>query len=313
MRRPEVARCAIRMTYSEACWVPLQKLRMRSSRIPRFLIENPATLHERILAAALARSLDNNAALALVHLLDPPLSHTVCFLDPLTYIWRYEFGAPFDHLGGDQEMFGTHMYHPVDRLLDVLLAASVRLSGEALQHYLRRLAQPGRHADTLLEFAPIIRLPGQVPVEHEVTGYGSGSRTIDWLIKPPVGPTVLMEVKNRELDLVAFAKNVSADPSRAASAPDYDHKLLFRDVEEKFVSRLPGDCLQGVWIRSQIKQNESKLLKAFESLNADRVHFAILASWDHEAYVLTSPGIDPGFLLMLFRLTHSDRFVYRDE
>jgi hypothetical protein len=97
---------------------------------------------------------------------------------------------------------GTNTFQQVDRLLDVLACAQKRLPPDKLASYLRRLADPTKHEDTLVDFAPVLRLGATTEAEFEVLGYGEGSKTVDWLIRSET-LAALLEVKNRNRDLLA--------------------------------------------------------------------------------------------------------------
>jgi hypothetical protein len=107
-----------------------------------------------------------------------------CFLDRLTGIWRYEYGKPITLQAGGT-IVGTPMFPEVERLFDVLGCSEWRLRTEKLQAYLARLADPARHEDVLVEFAPILRLPDGVAVQHEVSANEDGTGTVDWSIEAP--------------------------------------------------------------------------------------------------------------------------------
>ena len=92
--------------------------------------------------------------------------------------------------------------------------------------------------------------------------------------------------------------------------PDHDPSLLFRSVEGKFLDVDPDTALQGAWITTHIKQNRALLVKAFSSLPADKVHFAIFGDWEADVHILARREEDRTFLLEAFTATESSRFTY---
>ena len=71
--------------------------------------------------------------------------------------------------------------------------------------------------------------------------------------------------------------------------------------------------LQGVWIHSEIKEDEEKLTAYFRhNLKRKKVHFAILSDWKDDAYVLARNRIIAFLLKRAFGLTESKRFVSND-
>ena len=114
-------------------------------------------------------------------MLPAELGNLPCFLDSLTGIWRYEWGEPITLR--TSSLIGTPMFPEVERLFDVVGCASWRLGTEGLNEYLRRLTDKAKHEDTLIEFAPILRLSDDVNVRSEVSGAVFGSATVDWCIE----------------------------------------------------------------------------------------------------------------------------------
>ena len=228
-----------------------------------------------------------------------------CFHDKLTRLWRYEFGEP--HQVGSELVWGIHMWPPVPVLFDVLACAQQRLPPQKLAAYLALLADPRKHPEYLAEMFPTLRVDHAIPAEHEVGGLGEGSRTVDWVIGPVDGRRVLLDVKRRLADFIAAVGERSADE---AAAPRHDVGLLFRSVENKYLQSVPDELLQGAWIVTDIKQSESELQAAFNALDARRVHFAILGDTEQDVWLLTRRPEDRPFLLQLFAVSESKRFVF---
>ena len=226
----------------------------------------------------------------------------------MTNIWRYEFGIPYD-IKGDL-VWGTHMWVPVGYLFNALLCSYSRLPQDVRDAYLSRLGDPGAHQATLVEMIPGYKVDAAVPVQFEVSGLGIGNRTVDWVIQPQGGPSVLLDVKRRTTDFIMQAEEMGDEP--IAPEPNHDPSLLFRSVEQKFNSGDPDQQLQGVWIITDIMQNEQKLHAAFNELDASRIHFAILGDWKPDTYILVRRGRknDEQYLLELFHSERSNRFTF---
>jgi hypothetical protein len=116
-------------------------------------------------------------------------------------------------------------------------------------------------------------------------------------------------VKRRTTDFIKQAELMGGEG--AAPEPDHDPALLFRSVEQKFALADPAERLQGVWIVTDIKQDEEHLHSAFSALDASRVHFAILGDWKPDVYVLVRRDEDRQYLLDLFHAEPSTRFTFR--
>jgi len=234
------------------------------NQIPRQLVGGVASLPDLIVALATLKGTSRPDADCVVDLLPAALKSASCFLDRLTAKWRYIYGVPFDGLPGGRVVFGTHMYHEVDRLIDVIACAQRRLASKTLSGYLTAIGDPLKHQDALVEFAPILRIDSSSDVQYEVPG--AGNTTIDWLVRSPGQTDLLLEVKNRGRDLfeglcrlnVEVVDGVNAQPE-----PIHDHNLLFRSVENKFLPRSTTETVQAVWIKTDVKQEEIELQSAF--------------------------------------------------
>jgi hypothetical protein len=286
---------------------------MRLPRVPGILVGGIAALPELFLASATGKPERRSEIEEIVRLLPPEIRGLECFLDRLTGLWRYDYGEPFVNLPGGGTVIGTNMFHQVDRLLEVLACARKRLAPDQIASYLQRLADPNRHEDTLVEFAPVLRLSATTEAEFEVLGYGEGSKTVDWLIRSQT-LAALLEVKNRNRDLMeSFARLQAGDrgPDDTTPDPTHDPALLFRSVESKFVPRSSSEIMQVGWITTRLKQEEEELLAAFEKLNASRVHAIVLGDFADDVYVLShEPGIRER-ILELLQVRESRRFVFR--
>lgn len=96
----------------------------------------------------------------------------------------------------------------------------------------------------------------------------------------------------------------------SGTPPNHDVQLLFRSVEPKFLAADPDERLQGVWIVTDIKQDETELWAAFDALDPAKVHFAILADAQSDVYILTRRPEDIPHLLSVFGASQSSRFVF---
>jgi hypothetical protein len=242
---------------------------------------------------------------ALLAIVPAPLRACECFLDKLTGLWRYEFGEP--HQVGSQLVWGTHMWSPVPVLLDVVACARRRLQPSKLAAYLALVANPAKHQEYLAEMFPMLRVDPAIPADHEVGSMGTGNRTIDWLVGPFERRRVLFDVKRRFADFIAAMNGLSVDDD---AEPVHDVALLFWSVEGKFQPANPDELLQGTWIVTDIKQEETELRNTFAALDADKVHFVVLGDTEADAHIITRRPDDRGFLLRLFQVQESVRFTF---
>lgn len=271
------------------------------------MVAQKSTVRERLIVETMASGLTNEYAVHLTAAIPEHLINAGAFLDRLTGLWRYEFGIPYSI--ANSHCWGTHMWVPVANLFAALRCAYARLSEENRTRYLVRLANPEKHHAILVEMIPAQKADSAIPMEFEVAGLGAGNRTVDWVMRPNDGRIVLLDVKRRTTDFIKQAEGMSVDAS--AQTPIHDPSLLFRSVEQKFTRVNSQVRLQGVWICTDIKQDEERLTLAFSDLCAARVHFAILGDWRADAYVLTRKPEDQQYLRSLFRITTSDRFTFR--
>jgi hypothetical protein len=232
-----------------------------------------------------------------------------CFLDRLTGLWRYDFGRPVDRLPRDQMMVGTLMYTPVPTLLDAAGVAVRWLREEQLSVYFGRLADEGRHQDVLYEMLPMRTPEAGVSATFEVPA--AGSTTIDWLIRRDHSPDILIDVKNRIVDLIEYLVAVASRPEAPqAVEPAHDHSSVLRGIENKFELADPNQRLQGAWIVTMLKQEQFRLRQAFDALDGSRVHFVVLNNTHRDGYVLARPGIDAGDILATFGLLDAPDLVF---
>lgn len=265
-------------------------------------------LLRRMIQAAAPLRVSRQQLDELVGALPVRLLNAPCFLDRLTGHWRYEFGLPL-HLNATHKLlWGTHMWLPVSTLLTVLLRAHARLTPLQYADYGRRLANGDKHREYLAEMAPVMRMEPSTRTTFEVPGLGSGNRTVDWHIEPPGGRPILCDVKSRVFDLLHQMDQPLGGPE--APPPDHAVPLLFRSIESKFLSADPNARLQGAWIATDIKQEESQLEASFRALDAGRVHFAVLGDFEPDAHVLVRRAEDLEYIRRVFALLPSTRFTF---
>ena len=270
------------------------------------VVAQKSTLRERLIAEGKASGVQNVGMEEIISIIPTALINACAFFDKLTNLWRYEFGIPYDI--GKDFVWGTHMWVPVHCLFNALSCAHSRLTKDQCVDYMKRLAVPEKHPTTLVEMIPGHKVDPTVPVHFEVPGLGIGNKTVDWVIGPHNGRTVLIDVKRRTIDFIKQTEKIG-DVSEAPE-PDHDPNLLFRSVEEKFKISDPNYYLQGVWIVTDIKQNEKRLFTAFVALKASKVHFAIIGDWKSDAQVLVRRAEDEQYLRELFHVQESMRFTF---
>lgn len=286
---------------------------MNLPRVPPEMVGGVADLRSLFASLGRYRGIPHKEVEEIAALVPQAIRTTPCFLDRLTGLWRYDFGEALT-LPGDSMVLSTNMYQPVDRLYDVLACASRRLTPEELGNYLLRLADPKKHDDLLFEFAPILRLPTDVEASYEVSGHGTGNRTVDWLLRPPSGPLIAMDVKNRTKDLLESVIRLQAGEREAdgtAPAPIHDVGLLFAGLEQKFLPRSPNEVIHAAWIGTDLKQEETELATAFGRLDESKVHVALLGDWGDDVYALAHDAFARQHACAVLRVRESTRFVFR--
>lgn len=232
------------------------------------------------------------------------LADSPCFLNRLTQEWCYDFGLPVDRLPNDQIAVGSTMFPSIGRLLAVVLFAFRRLTRENLDRYLCRLTDESRHQDVIAEILVVLGVPSDVSLDFEVLAETGNARTIDWRLRRGSDSPVLFDVKNRLGDAAAFLSNlVTAGANSAAVQPTHDHALLFQGVLSKFAPHSPADCLQGVWVITKVRQEETELNAAFENLDATRLHFAVVSNMSRECVALSRGDVDRNLLVRTLNLT----------
>jgi hypothetical protein len=257
--------------------------------LPGPMVGNKSTMYEVFRKLAIEYGDKEAYCIELLKLLPRPLKEAPVWFDNLTNLWRYEYGVPLDRMPDGMMVVGTHMYLPVSELYCAIRIADRRLSRDQLLVFRDRLADKAKHADALFEMRPVRNLKPGLRASYEVLGLGVGNTTCDWQVRGNL-VNVVFDVKNRRRSLVEHLKQLIPDLNKGVShthptAPDPAD--LFKSVENKLKERCYVLQLQGVWIHSEIKEDEERLKAYFKNaLNRRKVHFAILSDWKDDAYVL---------------------------
>lgn len=287
-------------------------------RVPMMLIEQlmpqvvmaKDSLQQRLAAEARERGVSVEELDELLSVIPLRLLNSDCFLDRLTELWRYEFGEPLS--AGTDTVYGTHMWPPVRHLLAVTKAAHQRLSEADRRRYLERLANPKEHERVLVEFIPMLRLVDAENVKVEF-GFrtGAGNRDVDWRFVDRDGRILLVEVKRRMADLRQQLERSGRRDDHSIATPEHEASIMFRKIEEKFCEVAPDIQLQGVWIVTELQQEESEFSSAFAGLNARKVHFAVIGDWAGGIALLTRREQDRGTILGFFGAETADRYFFK--
>jgi len=229
--------------------------------------------------------------------------------------WYYFFAANYDRLPNDMVGCGTDQTVPVVRLYCGLRTFKSRFSDNIVRTFVGKLANPDKHLETLAELAPLLRIPDSVEVEYEVPGSGTDGKKIDYTFKVNAHAPILLDVKYRSRGKIDHFKEIIPHLSAGVvgvqdlELTPPDPQNLFRDTVDKFISRSPAECLQGVWIHPDLKYEKRTLENCFHGLDSGRLHFAILAYWNEKAYVLAKNQATRERIASFFNLIHSNDFV----
>jgi hypothetical protein len=238
--------------------------------------------------------------------LPQPIVAAEAFLDLLTKLWRYEFGEAF--VDGTNLIIGSNTWPPLEHLRFAVQAMWRYLDAAQRAAVLRRLGNASKHSEVLAEMMPAYLATGTTIAVPDVKGQGPGNTDVDWAFEPAEGRPILLEVKCRVVDFLHQA--LQADVDGYMPAPAHDHVAMFRSIEGKFTAADPDVQLQGCWINSFIAQNSVEIRAAFDGLDAEKVHFAILGDWERDAKILSRRPVDHNHLLQTFGLIDSNRFVF---
>lgn len=256
-------------------------------------------LASAFLIHASAVGISEHRAAALLRLIPSPLSDAECFFDKISNIWKYEFGEALRLSQG--VLLGT-AWEPVRNLVAVIDAVERFLSDDQRRRYLARLARQAEHDIALCEFMPVVRLAPAVACDFEFRT-GKGNRDVDWRVQKPGCRPVLIDVKHRISDLIAMAEVTltgERKPNGHAPQPRHEAAMLFRSVAQKFQKTSAVVQLQGAWVSTALKQETTELHRAFDDLDPQLVHFAIIGGWERGVLVLTRHHEDEAVLLDVF-------------
>jgi hypothetical protein len=248
----------------------------------------------------------------LLRLLPNEILLTPSFFLLLTKKWCYEYGELMDRMPKEYVIIGSEQFPEIEDFYIGFRAAKKHLSDVEIQNLVNRLKDPSKHMIALSELAPLVRISEAVNPKYEVEGLGVGNRTIDWLFTLKDSVPILLDVKYRIKDLIQHMEQIipEIDFGKIEIPPPVnDPSILFKDTVEKFVSRSPQEYLQGVWIHSHIKQDKERLWNYYNSLERDRLHFAIFSRWDGSGYILHRDDIDPKILYNYFNLVFKENFI----
>lgn len=246
----------------------------------------------------------------LFDLLPPNLKETEAFFDKLGARWRYNFGEPLTFNPSGKELHGVHQFPEVRHLFRALNSMVRVLTGEELASFLDRLSVRSKHSNVLFEARPIFDLAVGTSACFEVPAE-VGDKRIDWLLEPPHGIVILLEVKFRVFDILQhFGRMASSRRPETVEFEPGKPERLFQSTFEKFAPRDPAAQLQGAWIHTHIQVRRTELEAYFsDTVPRDQLHFAILSTWSRSAFLLTRPGIDRHRLVDLFGIEETEDFV----
>lgn len=262
------------------------------------------------IAKSIADSRDYVAQL--MHLLPQPIKESVVWHDRLTNLWRYEYGLPLDHLPYNMVVPGTIQFPVVKNLYLSIKNAKKYLTDTQLLEYLNRIKNKSKHLETLFEMRPVINLKDSLNAEFEVEGYGIRNKKIDWFVHNRK-LKILLDVKYRIKSLLLHLKQIIPRINQGVQSilpRPPDPADLFKSAEGKFKRNPPCKILQGVWIKSYIKEDENILKEYFNNdIDSKKIHFAIISNWKEDAYFLIRKKLHKNILKKAFSLRESKRFV----
>jgi len=284
-------------------------------QVPKELVGGKSTMYDAFLLCAAEHGDDKECATELLRLLPQALKQTNVWFDKLTNLWRYEYGIPYNRMPEGIIISGTNVHRPVNELYTSVRIADKRLRRGQFLKFLERLSNQEKHCDVLFEMRPMKDVKASLQTNYEVAGLGIGNTTCDWQVKGKF-INIVLDVKNRTKSLLEHMKQLIPNLNKGTTntlplAPNPED--LFRSVENKLKEKCYVGQLQGVWIRSDIKEHEDKLTIHFrKTLNSRKVHFAILSDWKDDAFILARNTLIKSILKKIFGLKESKRFVIRE-
>ncbi len=283
--------------------------------IPKEFIGGTSSIYDIFMQISADIGDSKEYATELVKLLPGPIKQSDVWYCRLTKKWRYNYGNPFNGLPGNSIISGTNDNFPVLHLYQSVKIADNKLTRVQLLKYLRRIEDIEKHNDVLFEMRPIINLNSFFQPEYEKCGLGEGNRNVDWYIHK-FGINIVFDVKNRVKSLINHIKEIKTgitegekniNPNLFKSPEPID---LFKSVECKLKEKCFLSQIQGVWIKTGIKEDKQKLNSFFENdINKKKIHFAIISDWRDDAYILVRNRLIKMIIKKVFNIYESDRFI----
>jgi len=228
----------------------------------------------------------------------------------------YNFGDPIKINGNDFHCFGESQNFDVENLYLAISAAYKYLDHEKLANYIYKIKNKDKHADYIFEMRPLLCLKKGIRASNECNENCNGNKNVDWLFEDKKW-TMLVEVKNRiksTVELLFHVNNVTEqhkfrDTTHIKKFKAPNPADLFKDVIAKFKDKKGDNWLQGCWISTGVMEDEENLNKCFEEMDANKIQFVIISSWNKEAYILVKDAAYKSILLSNFGLVESKNFV----
>jgi hypothetical protein len=298
-------------------WVPRKYKKPRKVEIlfPSQFIDGKATMYDAFLFCARQYGDSETRAIERLKMLPKPVKEAQVLHDRITDLWRYKFGDPYDRLPEGTIVSGTNILQSVNELYKAVKIADQRLTDSQKLSYLKRLSDVDKHPDAVFEMRPLANVSGSFRVSYEVSGLGPGNTTLDWQVKGRI-INIVFDVKNRTKSLINHLSKIIPHLNQGEDypqPPSPDPADLFTSVQGKLNERCYLCQLQGVWIHTDIKEDELKLKHYFDNvLNKKKIHFAVISDWQDDAYILACDRFIIEKLVNIFKLTQSTRFVTQD-
>jgi hypothetical protein len=223
--------------------------------------------------------------------------------------WCYYFGIPYTGFPGGTRVVGTPQFPKVSLLYATLQIVRDSLPESDRSKILLQFGQREKHNDFLQEFAPLLRLPGGAAIRYEIPGEKG---TIEFAIEVPGRQPMLLEVKNRHKDLIHHLSHFTVNEAKGIpeeAIPPPDPAWLFKSIIHKFAPADFNQQAQGVWIHSNVAVVKTALHLHFDTLDPQRIHFAVLSAGNELAYVLARTKRIREFVHSYFSLTHHEHCV----
>jgi hypothetical protein len=238
-------------------------------------------------------------------LLPKEIQAAPAFLSLLSRQWSYEFGTEYRNYHTQDIIFGGSQCPPVEWLYTGMKAFDSYpkiLTPDKTKDFKNKLSTKEKHLGALNEMAPLTVLKKESTLlEYETAG--RDGKTIDFSIQTPSGLRMHLEVKCRIKELI----------ENLVPRTEPNPETLFHKTDEKFEIYDPQKILQGLWIHSLIGFSEKRLLEAFNKQDSSRIHFAVLAHWTEQAYVLARTPEIAKVVQDTFHLPLNDSIVIRNS